>query len=93
MRPPVRFGEPHHDVGAAFGAAMPLTEQGVGLADAGRGAEVDPQVPASRPATGTARLAGAYPAVVISHVGPVSFCAFLAVALLAAAHIHCEARA
>ncbi len=92
MRPPVRFGEPHHDVGAAFGAAVPLTEHGVALTDAGRGSEVDPQVPASRPATGIARFAGAYPAVVISHVGPVSFCAFLAVALRAAAHIHCEAR-
>jgi hypothetical protein len=88
----VRFGEPHHDVGTAFGAAVPLTEHGVALTYAGRGSEVDPQVPASWPVTGTARSAGgAYPAVVISHVRPVSFCAFLAVALRAAAHIHCEA--
>jgi len=46
-------------------------------------------VPAPRPATGTARVAGGYPAVVISHVGPVSFCAFPAIALLAAESIHC----
>ena len=91
----MRFGEPHHDVGAAFGAAVPLAEHGVALADAGRGSEVDPQVPASRPAAGVALRAGAYAAVVLSHVGhcgSVSSCAFLAVALLAAAPIHCEAQ-
>ena len=49
QRAPVRLGERHHDVGAAFGPAMPLAEHGVGLADSGRGSEVDPQVPASRP--------------------------------------------
>jgi hypothetical protein len=31
-------------VGAAFGAAVGLAEHGVGLADAGGGAEVDPQL-------------------------------------------------
>jgi hypothetical protein len=48
LRAPVRLGERHHHVGAAFGPPVPLTEHGVGLADAG-GAEIaarrsDPQL-------------------------------------------------
>src|ERR1700722_6281896 len=92
MWPPVRFGERHHHVGAAFGPAVPLTEHGVRLTDAGRGSEVDPQVPPSRPVTGTARSVGVHPAVVISHFWPAPLCALLVAGLLAAAHIHCEAR-
>ena len=64
QRAPVRLGERHHDVGAALGPAMALAEHGVGLADPGRGSEVDPQVPASRPAAGAARPVGAYPVVI-----------------------------
>ena len=47
LRAPVRLGEPHHDVGAAFGPAVPLAEHGVGLAHARRGTQVDPQRPRS----------------------------------------------
>ena len=42
----VRLDEPDDDVGAALGASVALAEHGVGLADAGRSAEVDPQPPA-----------------------------------------------
>ena len=81
LRPPVRLGEPHHDVGAAFGPAVPLAEHGVGLAHARRGTQVDPQPPAFRPGRGPAR------AVVVSHVllrAPRQ--------LELAADLHCEAR-
>ena len=44
LRAPVRLGEPHHDVGAALGAAVPLAEHGVGLAHPGRGSQVNPQM-------------------------------------------------
>ena len=94
MRAAVRLGERHHHVGAALGAAVPLAEHGVGLADAGRGSEVDPQVPAPRTAAGTSRLArfsGAYPVVAFRHFRPVSFSALLASLQLTAAHTHCEA--
>ena len=43
---PWSLDDPDHHVGAALRPAMALGEHGVGLADAGRGAEVDPQPPA-----------------------------------------------
>ncbi len=45
-RPAVRLDEPDDDVGAALPPPAPLFEHLVGLADAGRGAEVDPQLSA-----------------------------------------------
>ena len=43
----VGLDEPDDDVGAALGSAVALAEHGVGLADARRRAEVDPQLPAT----------------------------------------------
>ena len=68
LRPAVRLDERDHHVGAALRAAVPLAEHGVRLADPGGGAEVDPQVPASRPGG----LAAVSPAVVVRHLRPVS---------------------
>jgi hypothetical protein len=90
LRAPVCLSERHHDVGAAVGPAMSLTQQGVGLADARRGPEIYPQVPATRPAPRTPgvsvrdlwawliRPAGPDQAVAVSHVRPVSFFAYRA---------------
>ena len=60
----VGLDEPDHDVGPALGAAVALAEHGVGLADAGCCAEVDPESSAGahgsvcrpRPASSRARL-------------------------------------
>ena len=58
LRAPVRLGEPHDDVGAALGPAVPLAEHGEGLAHPGRGSEIDPQVPAGRPGFGNSARTG-----------------------------------
>jgi hypothetical protein len=76
VRATVRLGEPHHDIAAAFDAAVPFAEHGVGLAYARGRSEVDPQVTAARPGSGAThrvRLVGAQPAITVSHVAPVSF--------------------
>ena len=46
MRPTVGLDEADDDVGAAGTPPVTFVEHGVGLADAGRGAEIDPQLPA-----------------------------------------------
>ena len=85
----VRLSERDHHIGSAFGPAMSFAEHGVGLADAGRGSEVNPQVPTSRPSRRAAgrrrplrapwavvvRPAGLYPAVAVSHFPARSFSA------------------
>ena len=54
LRARVRLGEPHDDVGATLGAAVPLAEHGVGLAHPGRGSQVNPQMTTPRPGPGGA---------------------------------------
>ena len=44
MGPAVRLDEADHDVGAALVAAPTLVQHGPGLADAGDGPEVDPEL-------------------------------------------------
>ena len=46
--PPVGLDQPGHDVGAPLRAAVGLAEHGVGLADPGGRAQVDPQLAARR---------------------------------------------
>ena len=58
LRARVRLGEPHHDVGAALGTAVPLAEHGVGLAHPGRGSQVNPQMTTPRPGSRGAGSAG-----------------------------------
>jgi len=67
LGPVVGLDQPHHDVGAALGAAAAFVEHRVGLADPGSGAEIDSQLPAPCTAVG-----GRHPAIVADFGGLVA---------------------